>query len=70
MPQQQMRKVTVMLPKELVERATRASGVGLTPTIRKGLEAVIVAGAYQRIRERRGKVLLTINVDELREDRD
>lgn len=70
MPQQQMRKVTVMLPKDLVERATKASGVGLTPTIRKGLEAVIVAGAYRRIRERRGKVHLTINVDELREDRD
>lgn len=70
MPQQQMRKVTVMLPKDLVEQATKASGVGLTPTIRKGLEAVIVAGAYRRIRERRGKVHLTINVDELREDRD
>jgi hypothetical protein len=70
MPHQQMRKVTVMLPKDLVERATKASGVGLTPTIRKGLEAVIVAGAYRRIRERRGKVHLTINVDELREDRD
>ena len=70
MPQQQMRKVTVMLPKDLVERATKASGLGLTPTIRKGLESVVVAGAYQRIRERRGKVHLTINVDELREDRD
>ena len=70
MPQQQMRKVTVMLPKDLVERATKASGVGLTPTIRKGLESVIIAGAYQRIRERRGKVHLMINVDELREDRD
>ena len=70
MPQQQMRKVTVMLPKDLVERATKASGVGLTLTIRKGLESVIIAGAYQRIRERRGKVHLTINVDELREDRD
>ena len=70
MPQQQMRKVTVMLPKDLVERATKATGVGLTPTIRKGLESVVVAGAYQRIRERRGKVHLTINVDELREDRD
>ncbi|PYT33002.1 MAG: hypothetical protein DMG58_09000 [Acidobacteria bacterium] len=70
MPQQQMRKVTVMLPKDLVERATKATGVGLTPTIRKGLESVVVAGAYQRIRERRGKVHLMINVDELREDRD
>jgi hypothetical protein len=70
MPQQQMRKVTVMLPKDLVERATKATGVGLTPTIRKGLESVVLAGAYRRIRERRGKVHLTINVDELREDRD
>ena len=70
MPQQQMRKVTVMLPKDLVERATKATGVGLTPTIRKGLESVVVAGAYQRIRERRCKVHLMINVDELREDRD
>ena len=70
MPQQQMRKVTVMLPKDLVERATKATGVGLTPTIRKGLESVVVAGAYRRIRERRGKVHLMSNVDELREDRD
>jgi hypothetical protein len=53
-----------------VERATKATGVGLTPTIRKGLESVVLAGAYRRIRERRGKVHLTINVDELREDRD
>src|SRR5882672_11062953 len=49
MPQQQMRKVTVMLPKDLVERATKASGVGLTPTIRKGLEAVAASDAYERI---------------------
>jgi hypothetical protein len=28
MPQQQMRKVTVMLPKDLVERATKAHGRG------------------------------------------
>lgn len=65
-----MRKVTVMLPNDLVERATKASGVGLTPTLRKGLEAVIVANAFQRIRQRRGKVRLSINVAELREDRD
>jgi len=35
-----MQKVTVMLPRELVERAKRASGLGLTPAIRKGLESV------------------------------
>lgn len=68
MPHQQMRKVTVMLPKDLVERATKASGVGLTPTIRKGLEAVAASDAYERILRRRGKVHLSIDVDELRRD--
>jgi hypothetical protein len=68
MPQQQMRKVTVMLPKDLVERATKATGVGLTPTIRKGLEAVAASDAYERILRRRGKVHLSIDVDELRRD--
>jgi hypothetical protein len=57
-----------MLPKDLVEQAIKASGVGLTPTIRKGLESVIVADAYERILRRRGKVHLSIDVDELRRD--
>jgi hypothetical protein len=70
MRQQPMRKVTVMLPKDLVDRATKASGKGLTPTLRQGLESILVANAYRRLRERRGKVRLSINVDELREDRD
>jgi hypothetical protein len=65
---QEMRKVTVMLPKDLVDRATRASGLGVTPTIRKGLEAVAASDAYQRILRRRGKVHFSIDVDELRRD--
>jgi hypothetical protein len=69
MPQKHLRKVTVMLPSTLIDQATKASGLGLTPTLRKGLESVVVAGAYRRLRERRGKVHLSINVDELREDR-
>jgi hypothetical protein len=66
---QQMRKVTVMLPKDIVDRAMKASGKDLTATLRQGLESVLVASAYRRIRQRRGKVHLSINVDELREDR-
>jgi hypothetical protein len=66
---QQMRRVTVMLPKDIVDRAMKASGKDLTATLRQGLESILVAGAYRRIRQRRGKVHLSINVDELREDR-
>jgi hypothetical protein len=69
MPQPQMRKVTVMLPREPVERATKASGKNLTATLRQGLESILLASAYRRIRERRGKVRLFINVDELRQGR-
>ena len=61
-------KVTVILPRALVEKATRASGVGLTPTIRRGLEAVIVSDAYRQLRQLRGKVRLSIDVQELRRD--
>ena len=64
-----LRKVTVMLPATLVERATRATGQGLTPTIRKGLESIAAADAYDGLRRLRGKLKLTLNVNELRQDR-
>ena len=68
MRQPAMRKVTVLLPRDLVQRATAATRQGLTPTIRQGLEAVARAAAYDGLRQLRGKVRLSINVDELRED--
>ena len=57
-----------MLPKRLVEEATR-SGLGITPTIRKGLEAIVATEALKRLRLRRGKVRFSIDVDEMRRDR-
>ena len=68
MKQPAMQKVTVLLPRELLVRATAATGQGLTPTIRQGLEAVARAAAYDGLRRLRGKVKLSINVDQLRED--
>lgn len=60
--------MTVLLPKSLVRKATRASGAGLTPTIRQGLQAVVRSDAYRRLRQMRGKLRLSIDVDELRQD--
>lgn len=68
MPRVPLQKVTVLLPKDLVRRAVRASGEGLTPTIRRGLEAVAATEACQRLRRRRGQVKFSINVGELRRD--
>ena len=65
---QEMKKVTLMLPVDLLARATSATGKGITPTVREGLEAMAASGAYEGLRRLRGKVKLTINVDDLRRD--
>ena len=62
------KKVTVVLPADLLERATMATGKGITPTIREGLEAMAASHAYEGLRRLRGKVKLSINLDELRRD--
>ena len=64
-----LRKVTVLLPADLVKRASDATGFGPTPTIRKGLEAVAAGEAFDGPRQLRGKLKLSLNVDELRQDR-
>ncbi len=63
------KKVTVVLPDELLERAQRATGAGITPTIRRGLELVAAGNAFARLKSLRGKVRFSIDVDRLREDR-
>jgi hypothetical protein len=66
---EEMQKITVLLPRTLVREAMAASGMGLTPTIRQGLRKVAARPAYEALRRMRGKVKLSIDVNELREDR-
>jgi len=49
------KKVTAMLPINLLKRAMEASGEGLTPTLRKGLELVAAKDAYKQILGLKGK---------------
>ena len=63
---QDIQKVTVMLPRELVERAKRVSGLGITPAIRKGLETVAATEAYEALLGLRGKERFSISLKELR----
>jgi hypothetical protein len=62
----EMQKVTVMLPRDLVARAKRASGLGLTPAIRKGLEAIAATEAYEALLRLRGKEPSSISLKDLR----
>jgi hypothetical protein len=63
------RKITVEVPPELLEKAQRASGSGITQTVRTGLELVAASHAYARLRQLRGKVRFTRTLAELKADR-
>lgn len=64
------RKITIMLPEDLLERALKASGEGITPTLRKGLELVAAKDTYGRLLKLKGKFDLKIDLKESRKDRD
>jgi len=63
------RKITVEVPEDLLRKAQRSTGSGITATIRAGLELVAAKRAYASIRKLRGKVNFSVSIDELREDR-
>jgi hypothetical protein len=62
-------KITAHVPSELLKRAQAASGRGVTETVRQGLELVAASNAAANLRKLRGKVRLSISLDELRRDR-
>jgi len=63
------RKITVEVPPELLEKAQRATGTGITQTVRTGLQLVAASQAYERLRGLRGKVRFTRTLEELKADR-
>ena len=64
-----MRKVTVNVPAELLEKAQEASGAGITQTVRAGLELLAASRAYARLRQLRGKVRFSRSFAKLKSDR-
>ena len=64
-----LRKITVNVPVELLEKAQEASGGGITQTVRTGLELVAASRAYARLRQLRGKVRFSRSFAELKSDR-
>lgn len=62
-------KTTVILPKDLLDRAVKASGKSKTATIRMGLELVAAKDVYRNLLKWQGRYKPSISLDELREDR-
>ncbi len=63
------RKITVEVPPELLKKAQRASGSGITQTVRAGLELVAASETYANLRRLRGKVRFSRSLAELKTDR-
>jgi len=63
------RKITVEIDGDILERAQKATGEGVTSTVREGLELVVTSRSLQKLRSLRGKVRFTIDLRQLREDR-
>jgi hypothetical protein len=63
------RKITVEVPLELLEKAQRASGTGITQTVRTGLRLLAASRTYDRLRQLRGTVRFTRTLAELKADR-
>lgn len=63
------RKVTVEVPRDLLRRAQRSTGEGVTGTVRRGLELVAAWRTYEALRRLRGRVAFSIDLDKLRQDR-
>ena len=63
------RKITVEVPAELLETAQKASGEGITQTVRAGLQLVAASRTYARLRQLRGRVRFSRTARELKADR-
>ncbi|MGA2984276.1 MAG: hypothetical protein ABSG32_10690 [Terriglobia bacterium] len=63
------RKITVEVPLELLEEAQRASGEGITQTVRTGLRLLAASRTYDHLRQLRGTVRFTRTLAELKADR-
>jgi len=63
------RKVTVHLPDDLLDRAQKATGQGITETVRQGLRLVAAGDTFRGVAKLRGKVKFSVDLGRLRDDR-
>lgn len=63
------KKVTVHLPSDLLAKAQKSTGQGITETIRLGLQLLAASKSYDSLRRLRGKVKFSVDVRRLKADR-
>ena len=63
-------KVTAHIPVKLLHDAQAVTGKGITETLREGLEKLAVSKVYAKLLKLRGQYHFSLDLNELREDRD
>ena len=65
-----MKKITVEVPEDLLERAQAFTGEGVSETVRQALRKLDSIRAQRELMKLRGKVKFSMTLDELRYDRE
>jgi hypothetical protein len=65
-----IRKITVQVPEDDLRMAQAFTGEGVTETVRAGLKRLASLKAQQELLKLRGTFKFSIDLDELREDRE
>ncbi len=66
----EMRKITVEVPGDVLDRVQEFVGGGVTEAIRASLKRMDSVRAQQELRKLRGKVKFSMTLDEMRYDRE
>lgn len=64
-----VRKITIEVDEDLLARAQKQASDGVTGTVRRGLEILAAAGAYEKLARMRGKVKFSTSLATMRKDR-
>ena len=64
-----LKKVTIEVSEDLLEKAQQATGSGITQTVRTGLQLVAASQAYAHLRQARGTFQFSRTLAELKDDR-
>jgi Arc/MetJ-type ribon-helix-helix transcriptional regulator len=66
----EMRKITVEVPNDLLERVQEFTGVGVSETVRAALKRMDSIRAQQEMLKLRGKVKFSMTWEEMKHDRE
>jgi len=61
-----LKKVTVNLPAQVLEDATKLTGKGITPTILEGLQELQRTSQRSALRALKGKIRIALDLEETR----